>query len=269
MGAVPEHDSAFTDQQYADIYPEGIQYHFWYVARNAIVSNAIRWIERLNQASVGRMLEVGCGRGIVVEHLRGTGCDCYGAELAPVAIPGALKDYVWSGTDCLMLPSDFRNKVELILLLDVIEHIEDPVGFLATIRRAYPNCQWLIVSVPARMELWSSFDERYGHFRRYDGPMLRDEIERAGADLIYWRYRFTLLYPLIYTLLRTGKGRALSNRAPRFRFLHRIIGEVLLRETWLCSRRVYGTSIVGIARFRDHAPRVVGESTDRPVPHIG
>jgi hypothetical protein len=242
-------ETAFTDAQFAEAYPDGIENHFWYVARNGIVSDTIRWIESRQQRPVGKLLEIGCGRGIVVDYLRRIDRDCYGAELSPVNIPASLKDHVWSGTDCLDLPEHFRREIELVLLLDVIEHIQDPVSFLAAIRQAYPNCRWLIVSVPARMELWSNFDEAYGHFRRYDETMLRRELEQAGAELVRWHYRFVLLYLAMYVLLRTGRGRSLSNRTPGSPLLHRLLGEAIRRETWLCPRRIYGSSIIAVGHF--------------------
>jgi SAM-dependent methyltransferase len=242
-------ETAFTHEQFAEVYPDGIENHYWYVARNGMVSDTIRWIERRQQRPIGKMLEIGCGRGIVVDHLRRRGRDCCGAELSPVSVPDAMKDHVWPATDCLDLPEYFRREVELILLLDVIEHIEDSVDFLAGIRQAYPNCRWLIISVPARMELWSNFDKAYGHFRRYDRDLLRRELKQAGAELVCSRYRFVLLYPAIYALLRTGRDRPLSNRTPGFPLLHRLLGEMIRRETWLCPSWLYGTSIVAVGHF--------------------
>ena len=242
-------ETAFTHEQFAEVYPDGIENHFWYVARNGIVSDTIRWIEGRQQKPIGKMLEIGCGRGIVVDHLRRSGRDCYGVELSAVAVADTVQEHVWPGTDCLDLPERFREEVELILLLDVIEHIQDSIGFLAGIRQAYPNCRWLVISVPARMELWSNFDEAYGHFRRYDEAMLRRELEQAGAELIRWRYRFVLLYPVIYALLRSGRTRSLSNRTPGSPLLHRLLGNLIRRETWLCPRGIYGTSIVAVGRF--------------------
>jgi SAM-dependent methyltransferase len=249
-------ETAFTNEQFAHAYPVGIETHFWYVARNAIVLDTIRWIERREGFRFGRMLEIGCGRGIVVQYLRAKGRDCYGVELAPVSIPEPLKDYVWGGTDCLTLPETFRNQIELIFLLDVIEHVEDPEGFLASIRLAYPNCRWVIITVPARMELWSNFDREYGHFRRYDRAMLGDELKGAGAELVRSRYHFVPLYPLIYALVYSGRGRSTSNSAPSSRWLHRILGALIRCETWFCPGWVYGTSVLGVGRFTERAATV-------------
>jgi hypothetical protein len=46
-----------------------------------------------------------------------------------------------------------------ILLRDVVEHIEDAGTFLRDLLRAFPNARHVLIAVPARMELWSNYDE--------------------------------------------------------------------------------------------------------------
>src|SRR5882672_3415194 len=94
----------FDNDQYTALYPKGMEHHYWYVARNAFVSGLIRWIERHSGTEIGRILEIGCGRGLVVNHLRGSGRDCYGVELASVGVLEPVQDFVWTGTDCVILP---------------------------------------------------------------------------------------------------------------------------------------------------------------------
>jgi len=254
----PRPDTAFSAKQFHDAYPKGIEHHFWNVARNGMVSDLLQWIERRQGASIGPMLEVGCGRGIVVDYLRRHRRDCYGVELAQVPVDRALAGHVWTGKDCFALPAAFRDRVELILLLDVIEHVENPTEFLLQIKKAYRNCRWLIVSVPARMELWSDFDEMYGHFRRYDGQSLREHFTRGGAELVRWRYRFAILYPLIYAVVRWGRGRPGGNRTPALLRLHRLLGTLIRYETWFVPSFVYGSSILAVGEFRVPSERHIG-----------
>ena len=246
-----QQDSAFSDKQYDDAYPQGIEHHWWNVARNQMISDLICTAERRQTNPMGVLLEIGCGRGFVVEYFRDSGRDCFGVELASVNIDERSRSHVWTGQDCLALSQEFRNKVELVLLLDVIEHIEDAAAFMKQIRDAYPNCRWLIVSVPARMELWSNFDEQYGHFRRYDIHRLQKELTVAGAKIIKAQYRFKILYPILYFVVRWGKGRPNANNTPVFRWLHRLVGQLVSRETWVIPNFIYGTSIVGLAEFPD------------------
>ena len=91
------------------------------------------------------------------------------------------------------------------MLLDVIEHIEDDREFLRTIRSAFSNCQCVIVTVPARPEAWSEWDEYYGHFRRYSPETLRKTLSAIGG-CVYVRYFFRSLYlaGLAYLCRRPG-----------------------------------------------------------------
>ena len=251
-----QHNSAFSDKQYNDAYPQGIEHHWWNIARNAMVADLIRMAERRQASPLSVLLEIGCGRGFVVEYFRDTGRDCYGVELSPVSIDERLRSCLWTGQDCLTLPHSFRNKVELILLLDVIEHIEDPATFIKQIRDAYPSCRWLIISVPARMELWSDFDEQYGHFRRYDIVRLRNELSKAGAKMIRAQYRFKILYPLLYFLVRWGSGRPSTNSTPVLKLLHKLFGQLVNKETWVIPDIIYGTSILGLAEFPERVGNI-------------
>ena len=65
------------------------------------------------------------------------------------------------------LPEEERRGVTTLLVLDVIEHLEDPIAFLREVLSSFPDVSSLIVTVPAREELWSAFDDFYGHHRRY------------------------------------------------------------------------------------------------------
>ncbi len=112
--------------------------------------------------------------------------------------------------DCLHLDAEFRRSVDALLLLDVLEHIEDDVGFLRAIGDGFPNSRALIVTVPARAELWSNYDTHYGHFRRYDRPTLATTLEAGGFTLRHQRYFFQELY-LPMLLARTDAEPAHHN----------------------------------------------------------
>ncbi len=75
-------------------------------------------------------------------------------------------------------PSD---RADVVLLLDVIEHVEDDVGLLGeSLSRVSPGGR-MFVSVPAWPRLLSSHDEHLGHFRRYTPESLRAAITVAGG----------------------------------------------------------------------------------------
>jgi hypothetical protein len=86
----------------------------------------------------------------------------------------------------------------------VIEHLPEPVAFLRKVREALPALEGLLVTVPARQELWSEWDRHYGHFRRYDLASLRATLDTAGFKPLFAGYFFHSLY-LPAFLLRGGK----------------------------------------------------------------
>ena len=66
---------------------------------------------------------------------------------------------------------------DTIIYIDVLEHIEDSQNETDKIKRKLNKGGNLIVLVPAFNFLFSEFDEKIGHFRRYDKKLLRFEID--------------------------------------------------------------------------------------------
>jgi len=189
------------------------------------------------------LLDIGCGRGIVVEHLRRRGIDCIGCEMAAAPVPDHLRSIVFNRTDFADLPIDQRRKIRGALLCDVIEHVPDPVEFLRRARRALPMLEAVLVTVPARQELWSEWDQHYGHLRRYDLPRLRATLTAGGFKPLCVGYFFHTLY-LPALLLRGGKLRSTSVRAPSLPWLHAIVGAAFQAEEKMLPSVLPGTSAI-------------------------
>ena len=172
-----DHDTIFQPDQYADPYPLGIERHWWTMARSEIVRKAVLGFP------VSRILDVGCGPGLMVAHLRHHGMDCWGCELGSPDVREPAKGYIRTDIDARELKSEFRELVGTLLLLDVLEHLPDPVSFLSDLIAAYPALHGIIVTVPARMELWTAWDDRYGHFLRYDRRQLTELFDGSGIEI--------------------------------------------------------------------------------------
>src|SRR4051794_7259605 len=143
--------TAFAKEQYDQAYDDGIEHHWWHLTRNHIV---LRQLRSCTAAANSRVLDIGCGRGIAVKYLRMHGIDCSGVELAHARPLAGIDSYVRYGVDATQLPEDERSRYEVIMLLDVIEHVSDAHAFVANIISAFPNLSELIVAVPACAELW-------------------------------------------------------------------------------------------------------------------
>ncbi|HUP62183.1 MAG TPA: methyltransferase domain-containing protein [Thermoanaerobaculia bacterium] len=234
--------SQFASGQFDLAYPDGAEHHWWHLARNRIV---LRAYERLGAAE-GELLDIGCGRGIVVRYFRERGIACNGIELGPATPLRGAEPFVRVEMNALELPMAERERVAVVLLLDVIEHLSDPTAFLRDITIAFPNLTGVIVTVPARNELWSNHDEFYGHYRRYTLSQMA-ELERALGARCTWRgYFFRPLYPVLWVTarLKVKRNAALTAPGPSVRWLHKLLAAVFVLESRLLSRRFFGTSIV-------------------------
>ncbi|MGZ5684602.1 MAG: class I SAM-dependent methyltransferase [Usitatibacter sp.] len=75
-----------------------------------------------------------------------------------------------------------------VAYINVLEHIEDDRAELAHARASLRPGGHLLVFVPALAWLYSDFDRRVGHFRRYAKPQLEQIATLAGFDLVRARY---------------------------------------------------------------------------------
>jgi SAM-dependent methyltransferase len=230
----------FTLRQYDESYPPGIERHFWNSARNAIIATTLAQTDM----ATGSLLEIGCGTGIVLDHLRRSGIDCIGCDLANAPVPDRLRGFVSTGTDFRTLPVETRNNIDGVLLCDLIEHVPNAASFLAEIRAALPRVRRILVTVPARKELWSVWDEHYGHHRRYDPASLEADLRQGGFEPLSIRYFFHSLYGAMYVARRR---RSETIAAPRWLLPHRLMAMAFRAEYALLPYRMPGTSLIAVA----------------------
>lgn len=238
----------FTQDQFEALYPDNIERHWWHVARNRIV---LRQVRRLMPPGAG-ILDIGCGRGIAVKALREAGLSCQGVEFSVTrSLPG-LEAHITFGADATTLPLATRRAVGVILLLDVIEHIAEPVPFLRSLAAAFPEASDAVVTVPARPELWSDFDRFNGHYRRYTLPMIRELARDAQWTLTSSSYFFRPLYPPIRMFTVSKRRRELHVAAPSWGlwWLHRILAAAMVADFLVMPARVPGSSIIATFRLR-------------------
>jgi SAM-dependent methyltransferase len=243
----------FSSSQYKDAYPDGIELTYWSLARNRVIQNVLQETSDLFEgATPTRIIDIGCGRGIVVHALRAAGIDAWGCEIGLPLIPEPIRPYILTGCDYKDLSLEALCATDTVLLLDVIEHIEDPVKFLAELRECMPKLRRLVITVPARQELWSNYDEYYGHYRRYDRKQLQDTLHAAGYFTKTCRYFFNSLYPAAWLLMRTCGRRKVEIAAPQNTLMHRLIAAYFFVEYRMLKnfKSLRGTSLIAVAELR-------------------
>lgn len=74
----------------------------------------------------------------------------------------------------------FRGRMETVVCLNVLEHIEDDMTGLRNIHSALAPGGRAIVLVPQGASAFGTFDEVLGHFRRYSQAELSRKMDAAG-----------------------------------------------------------------------------------------
>jgi len=164
--------------------------YWWFRTRHDAVIRFLR-----SKSERGLLLDVGCGAGGFLRRCLDDGLrapdDVLGLDVDAASVAAARK----RGVHAEVMPAADLSSVlpappAAITMLDVLEHIEDPHPLLEDLRAAAAPGAMLVVLVPALKALWSPWDDRLGHFRRYDRSMIRDTLSRAGWKVRHTRYLF-------------------------------------------------------------------------------
>lgn len=234
--------SEFLETQYELAYPDGIEHHWWHLARNHLLLTELNKLIQARSA----VLDVGCGRGITVQYLRSRGIKCAGVELASARPLAGMEQHIHCGINAVDLPLEERSGYTVILLLDVIEHLADPAPFLQSLASAFGQLSHIVITAPARPELWSNYDEFYGHHRRYTPEMINDLARELGWRLVGQSYFFRPLYLPARLLAALKKDRKIRIAPPQgfAKILHRLIAYGMILEQRVLPGERLGTSIL-------------------------
>jgi len=129
------------------------------------------------------------------------------------------------------LPDEIRlpqTEFDLIILLDVLEHIDDHVSSLITLKSLLVPRGYLILTVPAFKFLWSRHDEEHHHKRRYTASELKKITEQTGLKILYLTYYNFWLFPIISLIRLTRKILPIKQVGADLRLPHPLINRFLL-----------------------------------------
>ncbi len=231
---------------------------FWFRHRNACILEAARLFP-----PPGAIFDVGGGNGFVARALQNAGWETVLVEPGPMGAANAVGRGVRHVVRAAFADAGFKAcAIPAIGLFDVLEHVEDERGFLASIERSLIPGGRLYITVPAHRWLWSREDPDAGHFRRYGLADLSRALEAAGLTVEFATHFFGFL--TVPGLLRRALPYRLGFRGSpptpkRVRADHqaagaaanRLLGFLTGRELRRLSRlqpRRWGSSCLAVAR---------------------
>ena len=188
--------------------------------------NYYQWmLDEIRPHLGSRVLECGSGRGTLTarllelrldrvvasdfdeDYLPGLRAICSGRDSAAVILLD-LEQPAESSIDRLK-----AEKIDSIVMINVLEHISSDERCLASLARALPSGGRIIVFAPAFPLLFSALDESYGHYRRYTKRMMRRLAERVGmrtTAMHYVNFPGFFAWLILYKLFR---GTQLGNNS--------------------------------------------------------
>ncbi len=173
--------------------------HWWFVTKKKIVLDVInRYAENIFEPKI---LDIGCGSGLMLNALQNIG-PTFGMDMSDDAISFSKEIFdgrVEKGALPHAIPYE-KNFFDIITALDVIEHIDQDTESLVAIRSLLVEHWKAIITVPAYMFLWSSFDELNEHKRRYTLAEMQRKLVQAGFTIEKITYYNTLLFPVVWAV---------------------------------------------------------------------
>lgn len=181
-------------EHYKSLYDNEIK-SWWYRVRRSLVSNIIKRYTKRNNLNI---LDVGCGTGALMLELSRFG-NISGIDMAQTAIDFCKSrgiNNVRLG-NALDIPYE-DNSFDVVLALDVIEHIKEDELAMRELKRVLKPNGILITFVPAFMILWGITDVISEHFTRYKKKDFKKKILSSGLDIVRISYfNFFLFIPIL------------------------------------------------------------------------
>jgi SAM-dependent methyltransferase len=156
--------------------------HWWFAGKRLLMRSLLG--KRLDNPDL-RILDVGCGAGATAVDFSSNGwvcaCDRSLDSLEFVGKRGIRPRVAGDATRLPFLDGAF----DIVLALDIIEHVEDDSAFVAELGRILAPGGVLAVHVPAWPSLWSRHDEVLEHKRRYTRKAFRKLLQASPLRIDY------------------------------------------------------------------------------------
>ncbi|HEY2761703.1 MAG TPA: class I SAM-dependent methyltransferase [Pirellulales bacterium] len=271
--------------EHFQLHAEIEQRHWWFVARRRILRELVRAAIAKNAAptktpgsanpgSESRqvLVDIGCGTGANLAAFADE-YDCVGIDTSAEAIALARQRFPAMTFIRGKAPDDVGNwlaTARVVLITDVLEHVAEDRGMLASIANACSLGANILITVPADMRLWSPHDEAFGHYRRYEPQSLAalwTELPVSKRLLSHFNSR---LYPIVRMArsMSQKRGKAAGRSNTDFRLPARPINRALENIFAGEGRKLTATIDSGISPYHYGVSLIaILERQEAPIRH--
>ena len=161
---------------------------YWFQHRNNLLASVIKTYHENEQKVI---FDIGGGNGVVAARLAKEGFQPVLVDPSREAAANAKKRGLKYVICTSAQSANFKSQsLPGVGLFDVLEHIEDDIGFLNFLSRKIIRGGILYATVPAFDFLWATEDVYAGHYRRYTRRTLMETFLSAGFQVMYSSYFF-------------------------------------------------------------------------------
>lgn len=162
-------------------------------------NDAVAQVKKFMPSAQAVIMEIGCSSGFLIRDLAKAfpeavivGADVVKEPLYRLArtLPGI----PLIRFDLLQCPLPDQS-VDVLVMLNVLEHIQDDVGALQKAFNLLKPGGSLIIEVPAGPYLYDSYDAELHHFRRYSAAELQHKLTNAGFKVCRKSHLGFVLFP--------------------------------------------------------------------------
>lgn len=223
--------------------------HWYYAAKGRAL------LQFLKGLRVDTVLDVGAGSGVFARQLLDAGVCQRAVCVDPAYSSERVERY--NGHEIRFARAAGDAPAELILMMDVLEHVDDDVGLLRRTTRNLRPQDLVAITVPAFQFLWSGHDVFLEHRRRYTRRQIEAVVRAAGLDPVRSGYFFGLLFPVAAVQrllnkwrLKAGAAEPKSALSAQSRAMNTVLVSVhdLERKILFPFNRLAGLTVFCLAR---------------------
>ncbi len=198
---------------------KGIINWAYHRVRNLMLSKKARWIIQNVGINRGRLLDIGAGTGYFAHTMKSRTWDVSAVEQSDVARQYSIDKFGLTAFDsidnCIEAEKNKNNKIDVITLWHVLEHLPDPNLAIQQFHSLLTHDGLLVVAVPncdsydakKYQHNWAAYDVPR-HLWHFQFKQLKSLIENNGFRLVNLK---TMPFDAFYIAILSEKQRGSSN----------------------------------------------------------